>query len=680
MSKFIRSGKSMTSRNQIFLSSVFAGTLLAFSAIPVQADGLSRSYGFQANTVKTTGLNNKKINFGASDLARTSAFNIFDIFSGRQAERDRKRREKKLRLFASKNKKKVKTTRNYLYRANTKVHLGSSKLRQPLNHTVPLFSANAPDNFDPTANLVGGNKLDDSLAQTIFDALKASDNSVKVTKKQNRAIVDFYKARNFKAVWTDMDGALPSARQALAYLSKADEEGLTSADYLPAGLNGFTDDLVEIESNLDSIARLDITLTAMMVRYGQHASGGRIVPNRLSGYHDLAPPKEKAEKILTGIVKDNNPEDYLSSLHPQHRSYIAFKKALAALNSSKPVKQFAHIRSGGLIKVHRSDERVLLIRERLQDIGLLAKPAEGADLSQVQLDYYDEPLFDAIKEFQKSKGLPADGIIGRRTFAAFNGRKSVNRRNKLVMNMERMRWLPREFGYKYVFVNQPAFKLEVINNKRQVWQTKIVVGKPRNQTSFFIDKMETVVFNPYWGVPQSIITKEMLPRLQANSGYLDQRGFEVYNGRGKRVRSSSIDWYNYGGSRVPFSVRQPPSSRNALGRIKFLFPNKHAIYLHDTPSKHLFSRSSRAFSHGCVRVKDPLKFAENILGWKRSRIDTKIATGKNGSIRLKQSIPVYIAYFTAWADPDGKVNYFGDIYGRDRRLDRALNLITVASK
>jgi len=245
--------------------------------------------------------------------------------------------------------------------------------------------------------------------------------------------------------------------------------------------------------------------------------------------------------------------------------------------------------------------------------------------------------------------------------------------------MERMRWLPRDFGYKHIFVNSASYKLEIINNKRQIWQTKVVVGKRQNQTSFFIDKMKTVVFNPYWGVPQSIITREMLPRLQANPGYLDQRGFEVFNRRGQKVRSSSIDWYNYGGSSVPFSVRQPPGSRNALGRIKFMFPNKHAIYLHDTPKKHLFKQSARAFSHGCVRVKDPLKFAENILGWDRARIDRKIATGKNGGVRLKTSIPVYLAYFTAWADQDGNVSYFSDVYGRDRRLDQALNLITVAS-
>ena len=643
------------------LIAVFTGVLLTSSAISVKAERFDRTFGF----------NNKKVTTGKRKKPQATSFNFFGVFNSRQRQKPRQI------IGGSKTKTK---SLHYTYRANRLVGLGDGNLKQPLNQTVPLFSASAPKGFDPTANLIGGNKLDDSLAQTIFDVLKASKLSTTVTKKQKRAIISFYKNRNFKSVWTDMEGVLPIGKQVLAYLAKADDEGMKKANYLPAQLTRFNDDLTEVESDLVSIAALDINLTAMVVRYGQHASGGRIIPNRLSGYHDLAPPTVASDEILAKVTKTGQPENYLASLHPSHKSYTAFKQALAALNNEAPVKKYAHIRTGGVIKIHHSDERIIQIRERLQDSGLLAKPAEDADLSQVQMDYYDQQLVDAVKEFQKSKSLPADGVIGRRTFAAFNGRKKVNRRNVLVMNMERLRWLPRDFGRKHVIVNQASFKLEVMDDNRQVWQTRVVVGKPRNQTSFFIDKMETVVFNPYWGVPQSIITKEMLPRLQANPGYLDQRGFEVYNRSGRKVSSSSIDWYNYGGSRVPFSVRQPPSGRNALGKIKFLFPNKHAIYMHDTPSKHLFARSSRAFSHGCVRVKNPFKFAENILGWSRSRIDNKIATGKNGAIRLKQSIPVYITYFTAWADQQGNVGYFSDVYGRDGRLDRALNQIAVASK
>lgn len=652
------------------LTAALGSAVLIGSVTNADAGDIERIFGF--NHKKTAQKKRPAKNKKTKDSRSFSFFNAFDSREPRTEPR------RKVRLAA---RKKTKTkSLVYHYRPNALVSLGDRRLKQPLNKVVPIFSTRGPKDFDPVSNLVGGDKLDDSLAQTIFDNLKAANMATRVEKNQNKAIVAFYKSHNFKSVWTDMDGVTARGRQMLAYLAQADSEGLNPADYLPVGLTGFSDDLTNIESDLSLLAQFDINLTAMAVRYGQHASGGRIIPNRLSGYHDLKPPKVSAVRILRAVARSNHPEQYLASLHPTHKSYLAFKKALASMTRGTGHKQYPNIRPGGLIKVNQVDDRIPLIRVRLQDRGLLAKPAKGTDLSQVQLDYYDEQMFDAVKKFQKSKRLPADGVIGRRTIAAFNGRKNLNRRNHIVMNMERLRWLPRNFGNKYVFVNQASFYLDVINNNRTVWQTRVVVGKPKNQTSFFIDKMKTVVFNPYWGVPQSIITKEMLPRLQANPGYLDQKGFEVYNSRGRKVSSSSIDWYNYGGSRVPFSIRQPPSGRNALGKIKFLFPNKHAIYMHDTPSKHLFSRSSRAFSHGCVRVKNPSKLAENLLGWSPTRIDQKIAAGKNSAISLKRTIPVYLAYFTAWPDQTGKIRYYSDIYGRDRLIDRALNKLVVASK
>ena len=565
----------------------------------------------------------------------------------------------------------------YSYRGAKKVVLADASLKQPLNRQLPAFSGNGPKNFDPTANFVGQTKLNDSLAQTIFDVLKQGKLVTRVTAKQKKAIVRFYKERNYAGLWTEMDGVKLNARAMLAYLAKANEEGLHSAYYLPNGLAGFHDDLAHVESDLEALAKFDINLTAMAVKYGQHASGGRVIPNRLSRYHDLKPPKVAASKVLQQLAAGNNAVSYLAGLHPTHKTYVSLKSALARIDGQPSEKVHPIIRSGGVIKVGQNDERVGLIRARLVEAELL--PKDTADDYVLNKDVYDEEMSEAVKKYQKSKGLKADGIIGGRTFASFNPRKNLKKRNRIVLNMERMRWLPRQFGNKHIFVNQASYKLQVMQNDREIWQTRVIVGKPKNQTNFFIDKMRIVVFNPYWGVPQSIIAKEMLPRLQANPSYLDAKGFEVYNSRGKKVRSSSVDWSNYGGSRVPFSVRQPPSAKNALGKVKFLFPNKHAIYLHDTPSKSLFARSKRAFSHGCVRVKNPFTFAEKVLGWKRSRIDKKVASGKNGSVRLKQSIPVYLTYFTAWADQQGKVRFYGDVYGRDRQLDKALNQIAIAS-
>ncbi len=638
--------------SKIFTSALVAGltsALIATTSMSAQAQSIDRSYGF----------NNKK----ASTKKKASSEGSFNFLGLFRANKKKQKPVKLSKKFKAKPKVRIRT---YTYRATPLVRLGDSSLQLPVTETSSGGVANVSD---------------DSLAQTIFDVLKASDLSTRVTKKQQQAIISFYKSRNFKSLWTDMDGVLPTGRQLLAYLSRADAEGMNSADYLPSGLTGFGDDLAKVEKNLELLARFDIKLTAMAVRYGQNASGGKIIPNRLSSYHDLAPPKVAARKILDAISKTENPDKYLALLQPTHKAYGAFKRALAALSDQSPEQQFAPIStSGGLIKVGETDNRIPMIRQRLKAAGLLADPEQNADGSLKSQNIYDEQLGDAVKAFQKTKGLSSDGIIGRQTIAAFNGRQNVNKRSKLVMNMERLRWLPRNFGDKYIFVNAAAYKMQVIRDGRQAWQTKVVVGKPQNQTSFFIDEMERVVFNPYWGVPRSIFTSAMLPRLQSNPGYLDQKGFELYNRSGKRISSSSVDWNSYGGSRIPFSVRQPPGSTNALGKIKFMFPNKHAIYLHDTPTKKLFERSKRAFSYGCVRVKNPRVFAENVLGWSRSKIDRKIAAGRNSAINLKQKIPVYITYFTAWADEEGNVRYFSDVYGRDRLIDRAMNSIKVASK
>ncbi len=199
----------------------------------------------------------------------------------------------------------------------------------------------------------------------------------------------------------------------------------------------------------------------------------------------------------------------------------------------------------------------------------------------------------------------------------------------------------------------------------------MVIGKVTNQTSFFYDEIKQVDYNPYWGVPQSIIVNEMLPRLRNDPGYLDRSGYEVTDAQGRRVSSSAIDWSQYG-SKVPFNVRQAPSEANALGELKILFPNKHAIYMHDTPQKAFFQRDNRALSHGCVRLQDPRGMAAAVLGTSVDYIADKLKKG-HSSEKVTRDIPVYVAYFTAWPDTAGKVEYFGDVYDRDMRLKEAID-------
>ena len=247
-------------------------------------------------------------------------------------------------------------------------------------------------------------------------------------------------------------------------------------------------------------------------------------------------------------------------------------------------------------------------------------------------------------------------------------------------NLERLRWLPRDFGAKHVLVNAASFETRVVENGATIWTSKVIVGTPENQTVFFSDQMETVVFNPYWGVPKSIILNEMLPEIYKDPYYMEREGYEVTDLNGNVIPSYSVDWYNLNTSNLPIGVRQPPGPNNALGEIKFLFPNKHAIYMHDTPTKPLFEKPVRAYSHGCVRVQNPREFAEIILGWDQQRIASMLASTRNQSVPVEDEIRVHVTYFTAWPDETGTIRYHDDVYGRDRLLEQAMGTLTVAMR
>lgn len=309
-------------------------------------------------------------------------------------------------------------------------------------------------------------------------------------------------------------------------------------------------------------------------------------------------------------------------------------------------------------------------------VGGSVASAEGFSRSQA----YDEATVEAVKAFQASAGITVDGIIGPQTVAAFNSSNTEERIRKVVYAMERLRWLPRDFGAKYVFVNAASFEAVAVENGAAIWSSKVIVGRPEHQTVSFSDQFETVVFNPYWGVPASIIVNEFLPEIRRDPSWIDRKGYEVTDLNGRVIPSYSVDWSNLNPKKLTFGMRQPPGPDNALGQIKFLFPNKHAIYLHDTPSKPLFDKPVRAYSYGCVRVQDPWGFAEVLLGWDQDRIASTRASTRDYSVPVEQEIKVHLSYFTAWPDESGRMRYYDDVYGRDRLLERAFGTLTVASR
>jgi murein L,D-transpeptidase YcbB/YkuD len=533
------------------------------------------------------------------------------------------------------------------------------------------------------------------IASTILYELRQPESAVRVTEQQRDAIIGFYRLSGFKPLWVTSEGLTDKAKRALSLFAHAEEEGLNSVDYLPPSLGAFTDDGSALHGEVAPLARLDIAMTAMALRYAEHLHSGRIIPNKLSGYYDLNPPVLPLAEVLHELSYRVLPDLYLASLAPAHPAYKVMKASLAELRAKVAKDDEEPIAAGERVKLGGRNARVPLVRARMVKLGFLSeeasiawkkiKPEPSTDGSEpVQPDEptlektLDIELSKSLKAFQASQKIKQTGRLDKATVEALNSRAEKRNIQKLVMNMERLRWFPTNPGQRHIFVNQAAFELRIMDGDSIAWSTKVIVGKPDTQTAVFSDEMETVVMNPYWGVPKSIIKYEMLPYLVNDPSYLDRKGFEVVNARGEVVSSSSVDWWAYG-DKIPYDIRQPPGDDNALGHIKFLFPNSHDIYMHDTPTRELFNERIRAFSHGCVRVENPRELAEHVLRWDRQEIDDVIASGRNQEFQLETHIPVHLNYFTAWPDATGKIAFYNDIYNRDQRLEKALNTTAIAA-
>ena len=512
----------------------------------------------------------------------------------------------------------------------------------------------------------------DPAAAAIYEQLATDGPSLRVLPAARDALLAQYAAQSYRPLWLD-DGKLSDRGKAvLRLLAAAGEEGLEPQSYLPSGLTTFDAPLPE--GDPAAMARLDIDLSAAALRYARDASGGQFEPGRLSRYHDLSPPWVAPDKAIKVIAHSPFAADYLKGLNPSHPAYAAMKKALAELRAQQSEPRPEKIADGEIVKKGGSDARIPEVRSRLAELGFIAEPADDA-----APDLLDAELSVQLRRFQKHAGIKVTGALGPQTVAALNSSGDGGSIDKLLDNMERVRWLPRDLGNRYVFVNQAAFEAKVMKDGKPEWETRVIVGKPDTQTAVFNDEMEMVVFNPSWGVPPSIIANEYLPKLRRDPGYLDKMGFKVVNQQGKVVPSSSVSWNSYG-SKVPYGIQQPPGDKNALGELKFLFPNSHDIYMHDTPSRELFEKDVRAFSHGCVRVQNPREFASVVLGMPPEEVAAKVESKDSQTIRLKQKLPVHITYFTAWPDDAGNIVYYNDIYGRDRALETARTATLVAQR
>lgn len=458
------------------------------------------------------------------------------------------------------------------------------------------------------------------------------------------AVADAYAAREYRPLWTK-----GRAASVLARLRAAERDGLDPAHYrVPPGLTP---------------AQRDVAITERVLAYARHAHSGRIAPSSISRIVTLEPPRLDDGVFLAALALSGDPVRVMESAHPPHREYRRLRDALRAALDARTKPERPRVGEGPYLRRGARSPRVARLRARLG-----ATVARGTDPT-----HFGDTLHEAVKAFQRANGLAADGIVGRRTVAALDADAPRDIKAELVSNMERWRWMPRRLGARHVRVNIPAFRVRVVEGADVAYDGRVIVGTPSNPTPIFSDEIEHVVVNPYWNVPYSIAKNEMLGAIRANpNGYFRRRGYEaVLNGR--VVNPASVSWDAATLRRV--RVRQRPGRGNALGAVKFLFPNKHAVYLHDTPTKHLFGRAQRAYSHGCVRVEDPFVFAQSLLARDPALSGDglrRMVGGGQRWLNVSETIPVHLSYFTLEVAPDGTVQRLRDIYGFDRRTQRAL--------
>jgi murein L,D-transpeptidase YcbB/YkuD len=472
-----------------------------------------------------------------------------------------------------------------------------------------------------------------NLANGKFDRIIGS-------AKERTSIDAFYAGRNYAPLWLTDGKANARAQAAIAYLGQVSADGLDPSDYPVPDFASLTDPV--------ALADAEITLTTSVITYAHHAQIGRVHWSRVSGdiFYDQSAP-DPAE-VLTTVIEAKDVGEVLASYEPHAAAYLALKAKLTELRAGRDTDR-AQIANGPSLKIGMRDPRVPHLRARLDVAG------EGGAT-------YDKPLADAVKKFQAIHKLKSTGTLDVATVEVLNGRSSDRQTDIIIANMERWRWMPRDLGNTYVIVNLPDYTLRVIRQGKQVWMTRIVVGKPATPTPIMSAQMKSITVNPTWNVPDSIAANEYLPLLQQDPTILQRMGLQVS--------------YNPDGT---IHLSQPPGEQNALGQLRFNFPNKFLVYQHDSNQKQFFANDRRAESHGCMRVQDPVKYAEVLLsmvrsgeGYTQDRIRKMFGVYET-DIQFPTFIPVHLTYQTALVDDQGKLEFREDIYGRDQALLAILN-------
>jgi murein L,D-transpeptidase YcbB/YkuD len=477
-----------------------------------------------------------------------------------------------------------------------------------------------------------------------------------------------YKVNNDAPLWSNPQ----AVNQLLGAIRTIDREGLLPADYHLTALEALQQRMVagEDAASPELVADFDLLLTDALVRLSYHLAFGKVDPEALDPDWNLRRQLEQPETVsrLDDAIRNGHIDALLDSARPTLTSY---ERLIAALQQYRRIATqggWQSVPAGPSLKPGMTDARIVALRHRL---------AASGDLSGENTDSpdFDSPLEAAVRHFQGRHGLTVDGVAGKATLAAMN--VPVEQRiDQIRANLERARWVLHDLPPEFVLVDIAGFNVRFYRDKRMIWETRAVVGRPARMTPVFKSRITYFEVNPTWTVPPTILKEDVLPAVRRNPRYLQEKNMRVIDRQGHAVDPAGIDWSRYSRGGFPYTIRQEPGPENALGRIKFMFPNTHAVYLHDTPSKQLFNRTERTFSSGCIRIENPYRFAELLLDgdpdWNRERVIEAVDSLKTRSIRLRNPVEVILLYWTVDVDKNGDVLFKQDIYNRDPPIIKAL--------
>jgi L,D-transpeptidase YcbB len=511
--------------------------------------------------------------------------------------------------------------------------------------------------------------LDDAVRREIQERVSSTKAPPYLGAVRWNLVRQVYRDRDDRPLWSKGGNPLARARGLVASICRAEREGLRPAEYDLDGLRRAVQALkAEENAGPDDIAALDLRLTAIMLGFGNDLLAGRLDPRAVDDGWYLRTHRSSVDSTLRAALLDDGFPDMLESLRPRQKEYRELVEALAEHRKLLRDGGWPRVPAGKELKRGSRGQRVAVLRERLRASGEL-------DASKDAEPVYDDEVAEAVARFQTRHGIEADSSVGGATLSALNVPVETRIR-QIELNLDRYRWLPAEFEDRYVLVNIPDFRLRAYDGGREAFEQRVIVGDEyQNATPVFADSMTYLVFRPEWNVPSSILVNEMLPKLREDIYDLARHDFEVVDTEADTlVRDpSSIDWDDVDTSAARYRVRQRAGESNSLGLLKFMFPNRFNIYLHDTPARKLFDQPVRTLSHGCVRVENPVELAEFALdgqeGWDEEKIRDAMQDStarRSRTVPLERPVPVYLLYLTAFVR-DGEVHFRNDPYGKDRQ-------------